>query len=81
MNYVGKKKEKLMKIGKVSVDYTALISRADITYFSPTTWSEEGLPIGNGCMGTLLWTINNSLAKKLGCTILSACPRRLYGNL
>lgn len=50
-----------MKIGKSSVDYKVLVSRADITYFSPTTRSEEGLPIGNGRMGTLVWTTNNAL--------------------
>jgi len=50
-----------MKSGKTLVDYRALVSRADITYFTPTIKSEEGLPIGNGRMGTLVWTTNNSL--------------------
>lgn len=50
-----------MEVGKPSVDYKALVSRADITYFSPTTKPEEGFPIGNGRMGTLVWTTNNIL--------------------
>ncbi|RLE08749.1 glycoside hydrolase [Candidatus Aerophobetes bacterium] len=50
-----------MKNSEISVDYRALVSRADIAYFSPTTESAEGLPIGNGRMGTLIWTANNSL--------------------
>lgn len=38
------------------VDYRGLISRADITYNKPVSRSEEGLPIGNGRMGSLVWT-------------------------
>ena len=33
-----------------------LISRADIHYTRPALSAEEGLPIGNGQMGTLAWT-------------------------
>jgi len=40
----------------LSVDYRSLISRADITHDKPVTRSEEGLPIGNGRMGSLVWT-------------------------
>jgi hypothetical protein len=38
------------------VDYASLVSRADITYTQPVTRSEEGLPVGNGRMGSLVWT-------------------------
>ncbi|MFL6446625.1 MAG: glycosyl hydrolase family 95 catalytic domain-containing protein [Bryobacteraceae bacterium] len=34
----------------------ARISRADLLYDQPVTRSEEGMPLGNGRMGTLVWT-------------------------
>jgi hypothetical protein len=40
----------------LSVDYGALVARADLTYEKPVVRSEEGLPIGNGTMGSLVWT-------------------------
>lgn len=46
---------------QVEVDYVKLVSRADITYNKPVNRSEEGLPIGNGRMGTLVWTTPTSL--------------------
>ena len=38
------------------VDYQKLVSRADLIYEKPVPRSEEGMPIGNGRMGTLVWT-------------------------
>jgi len=40
----------------LTVDYESIVSRADITYNKPVTRSEEGLPVGNGRMGSLVWT-------------------------
>ncbi len=40
----------------LDVDYRALVSRADLHYDRPALRSEEGLPIGNGRMGSLVWT-------------------------
>jgi hypothetical protein len=40
----------------LSVNYQKLISRADIQYDKQVQRSEEGLPIGNGTMGSLVWT-------------------------
>lgn len=34
----------------------ALISRADLDYPAPPARSEDGLPVGNGRMGSLVWT-------------------------
>jgi hypothetical protein len=34
----------------------ALIARADLAYPAPVTRSEDGLPVGNGRMGSLVWT-------------------------
>ena len=43
------------------VDSRALVSRSDLIYLSPVERPAEGLPIGNGRMGTLVWTQPNSL--------------------
>ena len=40
----------------VEVDYRALVSVADLIYHSPVSKPGEGQPIGNGVMGTLVWT-------------------------
>ena len=34
----------------------AIVSRADLTYTEPVTRHEDGIPIGNGRMGALVWT-------------------------
>src|SRR4051812_32069053 len=39
----------------------ALISRADLHYAAPVTRSEDGLPVGNGRMGSLIWTTPTAL--------------------
>src|ERR1041385_5584843 len=38
-----------------------LISQADLHYAAPVARSEDGMPIGNGRMGTLVWTTPASL--------------------
>ncbi|HEX5170336.1 MAG TPA: DUF5703 domain-containing protein, partial [Cyclobacteriaceae bacterium] len=43
------------------VSYERLVSRADLTYTSPVVKSEEGIPIGNGTMGSLIWTTPTAL--------------------
>jgi len=40
----------------LDVDYRQLISRADLVYQRPATAPVEGQPIGNGRMGTMVWT-------------------------
>jgi hypothetical protein len=44
-----------------TVDYKSLVSRADLTYTRPVDRSEEGLPVGNGRMGSLVWTAPDAL--------------------
>jgi hypothetical protein len=39
----------------------AVISRADLDYKTPATRSEEGMPVGNGRTGSLVWTTPNAL--------------------
>ena len=44
-----------------SVDYRALVSRADLIYQSPAAEPLEGQPVGNGVMGTLVWTTPSAI--------------------
>src|SRR5262249_45096907 len=46
---------------RLTVDYRKLVSRADLDYHEPATRSEEGQPIGNGRMGSLVWTTPSAL--------------------
>jgi hypothetical protein len=45
----------------LKVDFRKLVSRADLSYDQPASRSEEGLPIGNGRMGSLVWTSPSAL--------------------
>jgi hypothetical protein len=45
----------------LSVNYRNLVSRADLTYDKAVPRSEEGLPVGNGTMGSLVWTWPSAL--------------------
>src|SRR5271156_5705953 len=45
----------------IDVNYRALVSRGDLDYTNPATRSEEGMPVGNGRMGSLVWTTPTAL--------------------
>lgn len=45
----------------LSANYKKLISRSDIIYDKPAYRSEEGLPVGNGVTGSLVWTTPSAL--------------------
>jgi hypothetical protein len=45
----------------LGVDHRKLVSRADLHYDQPVARSEEGLPVGNGRMGSLVWTTPSAL--------------------
>src|SRR6478672_3981096 len=47
--------------GGLHVDDRALVSRADLDYDKPAARSEEGMPVGNGRMGSLVWTTPSAL--------------------
>jgi hypothetical protein len=47
--------------GGATPDARALVSRADLRLDRPAARSEEGLPIGNGRAGTLVWTTPSAL--------------------
>ena len=40
----------------MNIDYESYVSRADLYYDKPVENSWDGLPIGNGRMGTIVWT-------------------------
>src|ERR1044072_1520985 len=46
----------------LNVNYAALVSRGDLHYDKPVEKSEDGLPVGNGRMGSLVWTIPSAIA-------------------
>ncbi|MGN6370666.1 MAG: glycosyl hydrolase family 95 catalytic domain-containing protein [Phycisphaerae bacterium] len=47
--------------GMVEVDYRGLVSRGDLDYSAPARRSEEGMPVGNGRMGSLVWTTPDAM--------------------
>ncbi|MBO9635039.1 MAG: glycoside hydrolase, partial [Chitinophagaceae bacterium] len=44
-----------------ATDYRSIVQRSDLHYTSPVTRSEDGMPTGNGKMGSLVWTIPSAL--------------------
>jgi hypothetical protein len=44
-----------------AIDYRAIVAKADLLYDAPVARSEEGLPLGNGRMGSLVWTTASAL--------------------
>src|SRR5215467_13880217 len=46
-------------------DLRRLISDADLVYTKPVSRSEEGMPVGNGRMGSLVWTTPQSLRMQI----------------
>ena len=49
----------------LDVDYEKLVSSASLTYDKPVTRSEAGMPVGNGTMGSLLWTTPSAVRLQL----------------
>ncbi|MBM3242153.1 hypothetical protein FJZ31_38265 [Candidatus Poribacteria bacterium] len=62
------------------VDYRALISQADLIYHSPVEQSVEGQPIGNGRMGTLVWTTVNAIHCQINRNDVFALNREHLGQ-
>lgn len=51
--------------GPATVDYAGLVSRADLHYEKPVSRSEEGIPVGNGRMGSLVWTTPEAICLQI----------------
>jgi Domain of unknown function (DUF5703) len=45
----------------IQIDRAAQIARADLDYRTPAARPEEGMPVGNGRMGSLVWTTPEAL--------------------
>src|ERR1051325_11371286 len=45
----------------LDVNYRALIARGDLHYTEPASRPEEGMPVGTGRMGSLVWTSPSAL--------------------
>ncbi len=48
-------------VDRWEADRARLVARADLHYATPVAHSEEGMPIGNGRTGTLVWTTPSAL--------------------
>ena len=57
----------------LDVNYRALVSRGDLDYTAPARRSEEGMPVGNGRMGSLVWTSPSQLKFQINRTDVFAC--------
>ena len=42
-------------------NYREIVSKSDLHYQGPTERRESGLPLGNGRMGSLLWSTSSSI--------------------
>jgi hypothetical protein len=51
--------------GIFDVNYRKLLAQADLVYEKPAARSEEGIPVGNGRMGTLVWTTASSIRMQI----------------
>jgi hypothetical protein len=48
-----------------AIDMRALISHSDLVYTKPAARSEAGMPLGNGRMGSLVWTTPSQLRMQI----------------
>lgn len=62
----------------LKIDLRRLVSRADLDYDLPASRSEEGTPIGNGKMGTLVWTTPDALHFQINRTDVHAVSCSTY---
>jgi hypothetical protein len=53
-----------------------IISASDLVYSTPVARSEEGMPVGNGRMGSLVWTTRNRLCFQINRVDLYANNRQ-----
>ncbi|MCI0388114.1 MAG: glycoside hydrolase [Acidobacteria bacterium] len=52
---------KMASFSLLALNYRKLLERADLSYDRPAARSEEGIPVGNGRMGSLVWTVPHAL--------------------
>lgn len=64
----------------LDVDRRALLARSDLHYRSPVENSFEGQPIGNGVMGTMVWTLPSSIEFQINRVDVFAVNRNHHGG-
>ncbi len=64
----------------LNVDYRALISRADLIYQLPAEHPVQGQPIGNGRMGTMVWTTPGAIHFQINRSDVFAVDKRHAGS-
>jgi len=52
-------------LARAPLDLAATLAKADLDYTQPASRSEEGMPVGNGRMGTLVWTSPSALKMQI----------------
>jgi alpha-L-fucosidase 2 len=57
----------------LDINFKTAISRGDLDFTYPATRSEEGMPVGNGRMGSLVWTTPSALKFQINrCDVFSS---------
>lgn len=65
----------------LSVDDRAIASKADLIYRSPVEEPVEGQPIGNGTMGTMVWTTPDAIHFQINRSDVFAVNKEQFLNL
>lgn len=55
----------ILNLHAQKTDYRKLISNADLVYEIPVDRSEAGMPLGNGTMGSLVWTSPSAIKMQI----------------
>jgi len=64
----------------IRADYPAMLSRSDLVYEQPAAKPVEGHPIGNGRMGTMVWTTPETVEFQINRSDVFAVNREHAGN-
>ncbi|MBI2298260.1 MAG: hypothetical protein HYU66_04790 [Armatimonadetes bacterium] len=64
----------------LEVDHRALVSLSDLVYLSPAAQPAEGLPVGNGRMGTLVWTTPSAVHMQINRSDVFAANKHHAGS-
>lgn len=66
--------------GLVEVDYARFLSQHDVVYHAPAAIGSEGLPVGNGDLGAMIWTPTDRLQLQLNkCDLWDDRPDGPFG--
>ena len=66
--------------GLVEVDYQAYLAQHDVVYLSPANGGYNGMPIGNGDLGAMVWTESDKLVWAVNkCDLFDDSPATNFG--